>query len=246
MKSTKDMVYETAKRTLGRLGLKVTFDRPFRNPAKLIALKAAELGARTMLDVGANSGQFARGLRQAGYAETIVSFEPLSQVHAELARAASRDSHWVVAPPMALGDVAGRAAINVSKNLASSSLLAVERRSVEAGPESGFVGVEEIDIKRLDDVIDPAWPGEFALKLDTQGFELHVLRGAPETLKRTVLVVAELSLVPLYGDGARFLEVFRFLEDSGFRCINLFEGFTDRARNEVLQVDGVFVRSANR
>jgi len=242
MKSTKDIVYETAKRTLGRFGLKVAFDYPFRSPEKLITLKAAELGVGTVLDVGANRGQFARGLREAGYAGAIVSFEPLSRVHAELVRTAARDAHWVVMPAMALGDAPGRATINVSRNLASSSLLPVGRRSVDAGPESGFVGTEEIEIQRLDDVADPAWPGHFALKLDTQGFELHVLRGARETLKKTVLVAVELSLVPLYDNGATFVDVFRLLGDSGFRCINLFEGFADRARNEVLQMDGVFVR----
>src|SRR5271163_4949912 len=128
MKFINDSVYAAAKRAFAQLGLRVSADRPFRNPARLIALKAAELGARTMLDVGANSGQFARELRREGYAGTIVSFEPLSQAHADLARAASRDSHWTVMPRMALGDAAGRAAINVSRNLASSSLLAVERR----------------------------------------------------------------------------------------------------------------------
>lgn len=238
----KDRIYQLGHRAFERLGLRVSFDYPFRSPVKLFAVKAKELSAQTVLDVGANSGQFARELRRTGYGGTIVSFEPLSRVHGGLARAAADDKHWIVMPRMALGDAPGQAQINVSENLASSSLLQVEQRSVEAAPELGFVGVDEVEVKRLDDVVDRAWPTRFAVKLDTQGFELHVLRGAPETLKKTVLVIAELSLAPLYCGGATLVDVHRFLEENGFRCIGFLEGFADRRRNEVLQVDGIYVK----
>ena len=243
MRFINDTVYAAAKRVFGHLGLKVSIDYPFRNPAKLFAAKATELGVRTVLDVGANSGQFALELREQAYDGMIVSFEPLLRVHARLARSAARDKHWVVMPPMALGDVPGKMRINISDNLASSSLLPVERRSVEAAAESEIVGFDEVEVRRLDDVVDSSWQSWFALKLDTQGFELHVLRGAPETLKRTVLVAVELSLTPLYAGGATFAEVHAFLEKNGFRCIGFLEVFADRKRNEVLQVDGIYVRS---
>jgi len=243
MRSAKNTVFEFGKATLRRLGFNLSFDYPYRNPNKLLVVKCAEFGVNTVLDVGANCGQFAAGLRSSGYCGQIVSFEPLSAVHESLTRAAFHDRNWIVMPRMALGDTVGTLQMNVSDNLVSSSLLQVRQRSVDAAPGSAFVGTDEVSVNLLDDVIDEAWSKPFVLKLDTQGFELNVLRGAPETLKMTTVVITELSLSPLYAGGASFADVFRFLEERDFRCISLFEGFVDRASNEVLQVDGVFVRN---
>ena len=71
---------------------------------------------------------------------------------------------------------------------------------VDIAPSSGYVGKEKVEVKRLDDAIRPfAEPGEsYYLKADTQGFERHVLDGAPETLKACKVVELELSITPVY------------------------------------------------
>lgn len=229
--------------TFARAGVRIEFDHPIRNSPKLFALKAHELGVRTVLDVGANFGQFAQELRKHRYPGTILSFEPLSVAHAALSQAAAADAQWRIAPRMALGSAAAQATINISKNLASSSLLPVQSRSVEAAAVTAYTGQESVDVRRLDDVVDATYEEPFALKLDTQGFELQVLEGAARTLQRTALVLSEMSLAPLYENGAAFSDVYEFLERSGFRCISLVQGFADNARHELLQVDGVFVRN---
>lgn len=242
MATVRAMAHLVAHRFFDRIGLDISFARPVRDPVKLLATKAAEFGVRTLLDVGANVGQFGTSLRKCGYAGAIVSFEPLSAAHARLTATAAGDLAWHVAPRMALGETNGTAAINVSHNLASSSLLRVAERSIAAAPQSGQSGTEEVPVRRLDDAIDPAWQPPYGLKLDTQGFELHVLGGAPATLARTAVAMVEMSLTPLYEGGASFVDVYRFFEEQGFRCITLTQGFADHARNELLQVDGVFVR----
>jgi FkbM family methyltransferase len=242
----REKIYQFAQATLLKAGLRVSFNHPVRDPAKLMAFKAAEFGVTTVLDIGANFGQFARALRAEGYSGKILSFEPLSTAHAQLSRNAADDPNWYIAPKMALGEVAGVLPINISHNLASSSLLDVDERSVQAAPESGYSGTEDVEVCRLDDAVAPEFLSPYAIKLDTQGFELHVLRGAPTTLEKTRIVVVEMSLARLYSGGATFIDVYRELELHGFRCISLTQGFSDVARNEMLQVDGVFVRDGNR
>lgn len=242
MITAKAMAHRAIHELLDWMGLNVSYARTIRDPVKLLVNKAAELETRTILDVGANVGQFGSAIRKLGYAGAIVSFEPLSAAHNRLTKVASGDPAWYVAPRMALGEANGVSIINVSHNLASSSLLQVEQRSVTAAPLSGYCSTEEVPVNRLDEVIDPGWSGPYAMKLDTQGFELHVLRGAPNTLGRTKVVMVEMSLAPLYAGGASFLDVYRFFEDNGFRCITLTHGFADHERNELLQMDGVFVR----
>ena len=239
---TKTSVLNGVQTLFRHLGLQIGFDHPIRNAPKLFAVKAAELQVVTVLDIGANKGQFARELRRYGYRKRLVSFEPLSSAYATLCKAAKDDALWDIAPRMALGSAEGTAEINISKNLASSSLLAVNDRSVSAAAESAFAGTEAVAVRRLDDVIEARWGRPFGLKLDTQGFELHVLQGAAAVLASTELVVVEMSLAGLYDEGARFVDLYRVLEESGFRCISLVQGFADNVRHELLQVDGVFVR----
>lgn len=96
--------YLAAHRFFGRIGLDISLARPIRDPARLLLTKATEMGAHTVLDVGANVGQFGAGLRRAGFSGTIVSFEPLSAAHARLSEIAAGDPAWHVAPRMALGE----------------------------------------------------------------------------------------------------------------------------------------------
>jgi len=231
-----------ANRLLAPVGLKVVRDRPERDMTALLLHKSAERGVRTVLDVGANTGQFAAELRRRGYRGPIISFEPLSHAHALMLAAAATDPGWIVAERMALGAEEGEVEINVSENSASSSLLEVAARSIEAESLTRFIGSETTPVRRLDDVVLAEWEAPLAIKLDTQGFELEVLRGAAETLKRTELVATEISLARLYHGGATASEVFAFLDRAGFRPISVTEGFADSRRHEVLQVDAVFVR----
>jgi FkbM family methyltransferase len=235
-------VLRNIQAAFGRAGLRIGFDHPVRNSPKLFAVKAAELRVKTIIDIGANFGQFAQDLRRYRYEGPIVSFEPLTEAHTTLEALAKRDPQWRIGPKVALGCENGFAEINVARNLASSSLLPVRSRSLEAAADTASDARERVELRRLDDVADAGWQAPFGLKLDTQGFELQVLRGAPKVLADTAVVLCEMSLTPLYDGGAEFLELFEFLEQRGFRCISLVQGFADHVRHELLQVDGIFVR----
>ena len=233
----------SANLLLNPLGISLHRNRPIRDAVSQLVVKMAELDAGTLLDVGANFGQFAQSGRKSGFHGAIHSFEPLASVHAQLEVTAQSDAQWHVMPRMALGRDAGTTQINVSQNLASSSLLEVRDSSTDVAPESAFSGREVIRVERLDSVADPAWKGPIALKIDTQGFEMEVLGGATVTLERVGLVLLEMSLVPLYEGGTSFCQLYQFMESHDFRCIGLTQGFADLVRHELLQVDALFIKN---
>jgi FkbM family methyltransferase len=231
------MSVETAERPYG------TGELPLMPPAVRRARLLSWQRIDTVIDVGANAGQYARALRAAGYAGRIVSVEPLTQAFAELARAATDDPLWEV-HRVALGVRSGRAELNVSSDLEASSLLPMEERHVRHCPASAYVGTETVEVDRLDSLASGVLTERerVYLKLDVQGYELEVLRGGEGTLVQVAGVAAELSLVPLYGHGPLYREVIDHLDRRGFGLISL-EGITEEPETgHMLQLDGVFVR----
>ena len=198
-----------------------------------------------VIDVGANDGGYGRFLRAGGFRGAILSFEPLSAAHAALTRAAATDPGWHVAPRMALGEAEGAADIHVAGNSTSSSLLPMKALHVDAAPQSRYVGIEHVVVRPLDgvrhDAIDTA--SNVLLKIDTQGYEMPVLRGAAALLKRVSGVQLELSLAPLYEGQALYREIIDVLAAAGLELWNVLPGFVDPSSGRMLQFDGVFFRT---
>lgn len=193
-----------------------------------------------VLDVGAGDGGWAQGIRERGYADRIISFEPLPESFDVLD--GRRDDRWE-AHRLALGAEAGRRELRVSANRVSSSLLPMAERHLRAAPESAVLRSIEVDVARLDD-LDVVRQGERTyLKIDVQGAELDVLRGAAGTLAAVLLLEAELSTVTLYEGQALFGEVIQHVQEQGFDLIGLERAFRDRATGDVLQLNGLFRRA---
>lgn len=201
-------------------------------------------GIDLVLDVGANSGQYAAELRTHGYAGRIVSFEPLATAHARLTRAAHGDSGWSIAPRMALGDADGETTIHVAGNSFSSSILDMLPSHERAAPGSGYVASETVPLKRLDSVAREylADSRRVLLKIDTQGYEDRVLAGAAVVLDKVTAIQTELSLVPLYAGHLLFDEMRRKLEALGFELFAILPGFVNEQTGQTLQLDGFFLR----
>ena len=197
-----------------------------------------------VFDVGANIGQFAEKLRDAGFPGRIVSFEPSTAAHSTLSKHARRDGDWIIAPRMALGDHDGTVTLNVAGNSASSSVLPMLPSHASAEPKSRYVGSEVVELRTLDSA-STEFTNEserIFLKLDVQGFEYKVLQGAERFLARVAGIQLELSLVPLYDGERLFHPMLHDLEERGFELWSLVPGFVDPDTGRLLQVDAIFFR----
>jgi FkbM family methyltransferase len=213
--------------------------------AMKIVSSLQKFGIDLVIDVGANTGQFASEIRRCGYAGRIVSFEPLSQAHGELLQSSAGDHMWDAYPRCALGDHNGDVEINIAGNSESSSILPMLESHRSAAPESAYLGKEIVPIKTLDVVAGQYLKDARApfLKIDTQGFEWQVLDGAHETLPHIKGILVELSLVSLYEGQHLWQEVIERLEVAGFTLWAFKPVFSDLTQGRTLQVDGVFFRT---
>jgi len=227
-----------------RMGLEVRRFDPLQSAQARLLCQLAHHGVDLVLDVGANDGGYAHGLLEQGFAGPVVSFEPLTSAHARLEARAAGDARWFVAPRMALGDSDQELDLHIAGNSTSSSLLEMGAAHREAAPNSGYVGRERVPVRRLDQVQHPAIDRARAmfLKVDVQGFEMPVLRGAEGLLDRIRGVQLELSVIELYGGQELHRAVMDHLARLGFGLWNLIPGFTDPVTGRMLQYDGVFFR----
>ena len=232
-------VASAAARTVQRTGFEVTRDR-FRHRF-VHALR--QHGVDSVLDVGANAGQFGQALRRAGFTGRIVSVEPLTEAYAALAARATRDPAWSV-ERAAVSEQAGSLVVNVSANSVSSSVLPILERSTVAAPQTGYVGTESVPATTVAELVErhALDPAATLLKIDVQGYELPVLRGAAATLDRLAAVRTEMSLVPLYEGQALLPEMIDFLAQHGFELWYVEPGWVEPGTRRLLQLDGVFFR----
>lgn len=192
--------------------------------------------------MGANRGQFLLWARRRWPAARIDCFEPLQEARAVLTAVAPPDvGIW----PVALGEVNGRALMHVTQDDDSSSLHPPTEEQMSLFRGSRPVGTETIEIARLEDFVgelppyDPA--DKILLKIDVQGHELAVLRGAESILIDIDWIYIESSLRPLYEGGADTDSVLRFLQEHHFVLVGAFNPFIHRG--QVLQVDLLLGRS---
>jgi FkbM family methyltransferase len=203
----------------------------------------SQLHIDLVLDVGANTGQFARQCRAAGYSGKILSFEPSASAHAALLRSAASDSLWTVADRMALGAANGETEINIAVNSYSSSILPMLDAHRSAAPNSAYIQKERVPLRRLDDVLATTVPGHnIFLKLDVQGYESHVLAGATQVLAHSVALQLEMSLIPLYEGEILMPQMHTNLAAQDFALWDLEASFRDPATGRLLQVDGIFTK----
>lgn len=196
----------------------------------------------TIYDIGANYGQFAIGMIKSGFSGRIISFEPISFVYDELRKNSSKHDNWFVAERCALGEKECITQINISDSSASSSILQMTSKHSDAAPYTKCSSMEEISIKRLDDVVKGMCQSEsIFLKIDTQGFELPVLKGAEQVIQKTKILQLELSLVELYSGQELYQTVIDYLDKKGFELWFLDPAFIDPRNGRLLQMDALFI-----
>jgi FkbM family methyltransferase len=236
-----------AKSALRRLGVDVRRYRPDAKPpseyVRRRSLLMAEHAISLVLDVGAGQGLYSLDLRGGGYDGRIVSFEPLIASYLLLKQRAEADSDWL-AMQLSLGAHDGECLLNVASNLVSSSLLPMAERHLEAAPYSAYSGHQKVHVRSLDhlaaEFVKP--DDRVLLKMDVQGYEKEVLKGAARVLGRVALVECELSLCTLYSGQPLLPDMAGYIEGLGFQTVSLADEFMEPGGTRVLQMNGLFER----
>lgn len=229
---------------MNRLGLDLV---PVRSSPTLTLCGLRTLPIRTVIDVGANIGQFAQmALRRFPMAR-VIAFEPVPEAFQSLVKLSKTYKGRFLAFNVALGDFEGFTEMYVHlRHSMSSSLLPTTDRAVELYPFKAEQVRIPIRMSTLDtelDRISAALHPEMLVKLDVQGFEDRVIRGGVRTFERAVGCIIEVSLEELYEGQASFMGLVQLLHELGFRYGGNMEQFYG-PMGQVVFLDAVFVKSS--
>jgi len=200
-------------------------------------------GVDVLLDVGANAGQYATGLRASGYGGRIVSVEPLNGAYSLLSAACADDPGWT-AVQAALAAAPGSLDMHVTLDSRCSSALAPA--AITALPGGSPVGTETVRARTLDDLTDEVVgdADHLAVKLDAQGYEREILAGGAVTLVRARVLELEMALVATYDGAPLVQELLPALTGQGFSIVSIEPGHRDRSTGQVYDVDVLLERTA--
>ena len=202
-----------------------------------------EYNFKTILDIGANEGQFADKMHLLFPDTIIYSFEPIPESFERLNKN-FKDIPQIKGVNLALGDTAGEIVFNKNESTASSSFL----QMADTHKESFDFAVQTVPINVKVDTLDNFMSKEnvelpMLIKIDVQGFEDKVIKGGNDTIKKAEMVICEVSFTELYKGQLLFDHTYEIFKDLGFSYAGSVEQLRSPETNRILQADAIFIRN---
>ena len=145
---------------------------------------------------------------------------------------------------MALGDETGEAVINRSSFTPGSSIRSFGTSFKKAFPFASEYTEEIINVTTLDAISqDLQLIDNIFMKIDVQGFEDNVLKGARNTLHKIKILIIELTFTELYDGQPCFSEIYEILTKSGFSYSGSWRQSFNPIDGQVLQQDAIFIQA---
>lgn len=211
----------------------------YRMISKLVS---QNIHPKTIVDVGANVGQFTVASAHLFKDAQIYAFEPVPESFEKLHKNVSKFIN-VSSYALALGDQIGNIDFHVNTHSHSSSVLPLSKHHLTAFPKAKEDKIISVPIKTLDSISNKLkLDSPVLLKLDVQGYEAYVLKGAAETLKKVDYVLLEASFKPMYEGELLFTEILQLMDSYGFKFLRPVDFLQDEKTGEILQIDALFKR----
>lgn len=197
---------------------------------------------KTVLDIGANNGHYAKNIRHILPTARIYSFEPLADCYQQLTTTMATDPNFE-AFNVALGDTDQETTINLSSFHPSSSILPMGELHKKLYPKSKDSTPQKIKIKKLDDILPvEKLIDDILIKIDVQGFEDKVITGGENVIKKAKVVIVETSFVTLYESQPLFDDIYHQMKNLNFSYFGSLERHYDPHSGQLIYEDSIFIK----
>ena len=211
---------------------------------KYMKMTFDKIGVDCVLDVGGNAGQYGRELRLIGYKGLIISFEPDQIAFNRLEDAASKDGRWFVRN-IALGSTFGPADFNIMESSLFNSFRTPTADFTTSVKElNNIKKVVSVNVSTLNNELPELFDiYKFSrpfLKMDTQGFDVEVFKGADLYYDTLVGLQSELPIKPIYAELEKWTDTIDIYSSRGFELTRIFA--VNPYASELVEVDCFMLR----
>ena len=206
------------------------------------ALKERGICPGTVIDIGANVGQFAVAAARFFPGTEIHSFEPVEETVRRLIKNTAAEKR-ITAHQTAIGERSGEAEIYINSDSRATSILPLAKAHLEAFPHAVETKKSTVKISTLDGIFSQIdLPRPVLIKIDVEGYEWQVISGGGETFKKADHIVIEMSMKVMHEGEKKFGDISDRLRDKGFIFIEALGRLAAPASGETLQIDALFGR----
>ena len=186
------------------------------------------LDVKIIIDVGSNKGQFILLVENFFNCQKIYSIEPIKEV-LEIQKKFFKNKKNIFYYNCGLGEKKSINNFFITRRIDSSSFLQTNK-AILLNNDYKIKDQRKIKINTLDELMkNKNFNSPTLLKIDVQGYELKVLKGAIKTLKKIKYIIIETSKTEIYANQALHKNVINFLEKNNFKIIR--ENKSTKIRN---------------
>lgn len=224
----KSFLKKVVNSVLGFFGKEVRATHaPIQSLAKGLKMLAPLLSAHTIIDIGVADGTPELYDAFSGKDFLLIEANPLYR---------SKVQH-----------IASRLGASVEMTFCgeetSTARLHLAGQSSSKYPVNETGSIVDVSVKALDDIVAAhKLTGPLVLKIDVEGAELEVLKGADQTLKSVIALIIELPLLGIRPRSPSFEDTFAFIASQGFHLFNVCEGGGIQENGRLGQADFIFLR----
>ena len=205
-----------------------------------------EYNINSILDIGANSGQFAREVRHTLPRAYLYSFEPLREEYTVLVDSLGRHDERFRAFNVALGETDENKVMFRDDFTPSSSLLKPTEEQRRRFPHTGTLRDRLVPVRSLDRFIadnDIRLVPELFIKVDVQGYENRIIEGGLQTFDKAKLLMIEENYLHFYEGQPSFEDLFVLISRLGFVYKGSVNQSYDVTTGQPLFADGIFLKA---
>lgn len=202
----------------------------------------ADFEIKTLVDLGANTGEFSELIATYLGVGSVHAFEPLPACREELTKRAQRIPKFKIYP-VGLSDRNGEEEIIQNAQLSTSSFLPLADRHKAEFPQAVEKEPLSVEVRRLDDLLHPQdLEEDIFIKMDVQGLEDRVIRGGQRVFQAARLVYVEMGFVELFSGQALFGEVHDLLAGMNYRLAGISNQISSKATGQPLFCHCIYER----
>jgi len=198
----------------------------------------------TIIDIGANIGQFASHARVAFPNAQILSFEPIEDCFQQLKAGFSNDPNFK-AFNCAIGKSSRKSTFHYNDYAPSSSILEISTTHISHFPKTAHSTTTTIEERMFEEVVDiGSIAAPCLIKIDVQGYELEVIKNNGAMLKAADAVIIETSFKQLYKGQPLFDEVYNEMTKLGFVYGGSYDQLYAPGTYQIIQSDSIFYQQS--